>query len=823
MRLITKTVTALVFSALFSKAGAIEPFVVEDIQVEGLQRVELGTFFTELPIRVGETLDDARAPGIIRAIHQTGNFEFVKLEKKGNTLKIVVVERPVITDIILKGNKVLKSEQLLEGMENAGISKGEVLDSFVLEKIEQEIAKQYYSNGHYHINVEKKLAELSRNRVQLHITINEGGSAKIKEFNIVGNDLFTDEKLLSQFELTTGGIFTFFTDDNKYNSDTLEKDLETLTSYYKDRGYLEFKINSTEISLANNEEDIYITIVIEEGEIYTVSEIDILGDFTLDVDMLRSMIPLKAGDTYSAAAMAFAEEQIKSLLGVYGYAFAEVRTIPEVSKDTPEAKLIVLVEPGERHYVDRITFEGNTSTNENVLRREVRVQEGGSLSSTLVERSKIRLQRLPYIENVQVETVKKEGTTDRADVMFKIKERSAAQISGGLGYNDFYGMTVNGELSHSNFLGSGNSVGLGLNVNKAIKSVRLSYTDNYFTQDGVALSTNLNYSETDYGKLNLIAQSMDTLGLGSTVYIPTGEYSTFSLGFNASKNTITSPVTNSQRVIDFFDLLGYDARLDSVVDFDIFSLNFGYTINSLNRAIFPSRGNRHRYGLEVGTAVGDLEFYKATYDYNFYFPFSDNDWIFSIRGGLGYGDGYGDTEGLPYFQNFYGGGSSSLRGFETNTIGPRDIQRVRSTQTVPSPIPGGGNTTIILPSEYDRLYIGRYSVGGNARFLNSFELIFPTPFIEDTSNVRTSFFVDVGNVWDTKFDAAKFEGLDIEPNSILPFVPDYSDYKNYRASYGISLQWYSAMGPLQFSLSRPLKSEPYDDSETFTFSIGQTF
>ncbi|ACV27314.1 outer membrane protein assembly factor BamA [Kangiella koreensis] len=823
MRLITKTVTALVFSALFSKAGAIEPFVVEDIQVEGLQRVELGTFFTELPIRVGEKLDDARAPSIIRAIHQTGNFDFVKLEKEGNVLKVTVVERPVITDIILKGNKVLKTEQLLEGMENAGISKGEVLDSFVLEKIEQEIAKQYYSNGHYHISVEKKLAELSRNRVQLHITINEGGSAKIKEFNIVGNDLFTDKKLLSQFELTTGGMFTFFTDDNKYNSDTLEKDLETLTSYYKDRGYLEFKINSTEISLANNEEDIYITIVVDEGEIYTISGIDIIGDFTLDVDMIRSMIPLKAGDTYSAAAMAFAEEQIKSLLGVYGYAFAEVRTIPEVSKDTPEAKLIVLVEPGERHYVDRISFEGNTSTNENVLRREVRVQEGGSLSSTLVERSKIRLQRLPYIENVQVETIKKEGTTDRADVMFKVKERSAAQISGGLGYNDFYGMTVNGELSHSNFLGSGNSVGLALNINKAIKSARLNYTDNYFTQDGIGLSTSLNYSETDYGKLNLVAQSMDTLGLGSTVYIPMGEYSTFSLGFNASKNTITSPITNTQRVIDFFDLLGYDARLDSVVDFDNFSVNLGYSINSLNRSIFPSNGSRHRYGLEVGTDVGDLEFYKATYDYDYYFPLSDNGWIFSIRGGLGYGDGYGDTEDLPYFQNFYGGGSSSLRGFETNTVGPRDLQRVRSTQSVPSPIPGAGNTTIVLPSEYDSLYIGRYSVGGNARFLNSFELIFPTPFIEDTSNVRTSFFVDVGNVWDTKFDPAKFQGLSIEPNSILPFVPDYSDYKDYRASYGISLQWYSAMGPLQFSLSRPLKSEPYDDTETFTFSIGQTF
>lgn len=292
MRLITKTVTALVLSALFSKAGAIEPFVVEDIQVEGLQRVELGSFFTELPIRVGETLDDARVPGIIRAIHQSGNFDFVKLEKEGNTLKAIVVERPVITDIIIKGNKVLKTEQLLEGMEGAGISKGEVLNSFVLEKIEQEIANQYYSNGHYHISVEKKLAELSRNRVQLHLTINEGGSAKIKEFNIIGNNVFPDNKLLSQFELTTGGFLTFITDDNKYSSTTLEKDLETLTSFYKDRGYLQFKITSTEISLANNEEDIYITIVVDEGEVYTISELDVLGDFNFDVETFKNLIPL---------------------------------------------------------------------------------------------------------------------------------------------------------------------------------------------------------------------------------------------------------------------------------------------------------------------------------------------------------------------------------------------------------------------------------------------------------------------------------------------------------------------------------------------------
>lgn len=824
MHLIKKTVTALVLAGLFSKAQAIEPFVVEDIQVEGLQRVSLGTFFTELPIRVGETIDDSRAPSIIRAVYRSGNFDFVKLEKDGDTLKVIVAERPIISDIILDGNKVLKTDQLTDGMKNAGIAKGEVLDSFVLDKIEQEISNQYYSNGHYHLSVEKKVVELSRNRVQLRIDIKEGGSARIKEFNLIGNNVYQDEELISQFELTTGGFFTFISDDDKYSSVTLEKDLETLTSYYKDRGYLKFNIDSTDISLSENAEEIYITIGMSEGEIYNVSEIDILGDFTVNEDLIRSLIPLKTGDVYSAAAMTFAEEQIKSLLGLYGYAFAEVRTVPEVIDDTAEAKLSVLVEPGERYYVDNVTYKGNVTTDENVLRREARVLEGGALSSAQVERSKIRLQRLPFIEEVKVDTVKKENKSDRADVNFTVKERNAAQISGGLGYNDFYGFSLNGELSHSNFLGTGNSASIGVSTNKAVKSANISYRDDYFTQDGIGLSTSLNYSETDYGKLNLIAQSLDTIALGSTLYFPTGEYSSFSTGARVSTNSLTSPVTSSQRVIDFFSLLDADARIDSEVEFDIVSVNFGFRYNSLNRSIFPSKGVDHNWRLEVGTEIGDLQFYKATYDYGYYFPITnDNDWIFSLRGSLAYGDGLGDTPTLPYFTNFYAGGSGSLRGFEGNTVGPRDIQRVRTSVAVPGTVPGTGNTTVFLPEEFDRVAVSRYSIGGNAKFLNSFEFIFPTPFVEDNSNVRTSFFVDVGNVWDTKFESSRFENLQVDPNSALNRVPDFGEPGNFRASYGISLQWYSPFAPLQFSLSRPLRSEPYDDTETFTFTIGQTF
>ncbi|NVK22762.1 MAG: outer membrane protein assembly factor BamA [Kangiellaceae bacterium] len=824
MRFITKTVTALVLSALFAKANAIESFVVEDIQVEGLQRVELGTFFTALPIRVGETLDDARVPSIIRSVYKTGNFDFVKLEKEGNTLKVIVAERPVISNIIITGNRVLKTEQLQDGMRNAGVVKGEVLNSFVLEKIEQGITDQYFSNGHYHIEVDKQIIELSRNRIQLKIDIKEGGKAKIKEFNIIGNNVFSDEELLAQFELSVGGLFSFLTDDNKYSSVVLEKDLETLTSYYKDRGYLKFEISNTDISLSDNAELVYVTIALNEGEIYKISEINVLGNSKVDEELIRKVIPISEGDSYSAAAISFGEEQIKNVLGIYGYAFPSIRTVTEIIEDTNEAKLIVAVDPGERQYVNNITFEGNVTTDENVLRRELRINEGSALSSSLIERSKLRLQRLPFIEEVTIDTPRVENEPSKANLNFTVKERSAAQIGGGIGYNDFYGTSINGELSHSNFMGTGNSVAININTNKAVKTLRVNYTDNYFTDSGIGLSTNLNYTETDYGKLNLISQSLDTLGVGAVLYFPLSEFSNFSAGFMASTNKLTSPATSSQRVIDFFELLGADSSVDDEVDFDQFSLNLGYGYNTLNRAIFPTNGFSHNLGLEVATEIGDLEYYKATYDYNYYFPLSKgNDWIFSVRGGLAYGEGFGKTSQLPYFSNFYAGGSGTMRGFETNTIGPRDIQRIRTTQTISSPLPGQGNGTVVLPAEYDLISVRNYSIGGNARFLNSFELIFPTPFVEDSANVRTSFFVDMGNVWDTKFNVDEFSSLGIHPTSVLLEVPDFSDYKNYRASYGISLQWLSAFGPLQFSLSRPIKSESYDQTETFSFTIGRTF
>ena len=628
-------------------------------------------------------------------------------------------------------------------------------------------------------------------------------------------------------ELTTGGIFSFITDDTKYSSTQLEDDLETITSYYKDRGYLKFSVLPSQIALSQNQDDVYITINVSEGTVYSINQIKFAGELKNSQETYERMYPLSAGDKYSAAAATFAEEQIKILLGYTGYSFAEVRTFPEILEETNEVDLTVFIQPGERYYINNVNFSGNVTTDESVFRREVRLQEGRPLSSQLVDRSKLRLQRLPYIEDVNVEIVKTDEV-GKANLEFDVKERNAAQVSASLGYNDFYGAQVQGELSHSNFLGEGYNFGLRLNQSKAVKSISLNFTDPYLIDDTIGLSTSLGYSTTDYSKLGISTgqQSIDSLSLGNTLYLPISEVSSLSFGFNYQSSTLNTPIGSQlrdQRILDFFELLGHDARFEDSVKYKVITATTGFQYSTHNRSLYPTSGTSHSLRLDVATPLGDVEYYKATYDFDHYLPISDG-WIFLTRASLGYGEGLGDTDRIPYFSNFYAGGSGSLRGFETNTIGPKSISRQYQTVSVPSPIPGDNPTQIILPPEHDILHINnRYSVGGNAKFMTSLELIFPIPFIEESSSVRTSAFIDVGNVWDTEFDPTKFDGLAIAAGSQGSEVLDYSKASNYRASYGLALQWYSPMGPLLFSISRPIKEQLYDESETFSFTIGQTF
>ena len=825
MKILFKRLSLAVILALGSTPMlAMEPFVVQDIEVRGLQRVELGTFFTYLPLRVGETIDDVRVPQIIRTLYREGAFESVKLQRDGNKLVVIVEERSTIATITFEGNKQIKTEQLEEGLKPMGFAKGEVLNPSMLTQIVQELEQQYFSHGKYSVRITHKVVKLPRNRVDVRFKVVEGDAAVIGAINIVGNQVFTDLELLQQFELTTGGWFSFFTDDNQYAKEKLSGDLEKLRSYYLDRGYLKFQVSSTQVAISPNREQIFITINVTEGEQYKIKDIKFVGELVVTEEQLRQMLPTQAGDTYSAAAFTFAETNISRLLGLYGYAFANVTTAPTPNDETKEVDVTLMVQPGKRTYVRRISFSGNETTNDHVLRREMRMMESGPFSTDLVDRSKTLLERQPFIEEVTIETPKVEGTDDQVDVEVKVKERNAGTFNAGFGYSDFYGLQFTAGVSHENFLGSGNRVGFNISESKAVKNYDISFTDPYITVDGVSLGTRVYYRETDYGELNLAGQALDTVGLKMSLGIPYSEVSRFTFGLGIQDSTFqTGGSTSVLQLQEFFERVGQDISVEPDFDYSYLTAELGWMRNTLNRGIFPDRGTSQSLSVEASVPGSDFQFYKAQLDLKYYFPIAEG-WSFLVRGNLAHGDGYGDEVEnfkLPYFENFYAGGQGTVRGFERNTIGPREIIRQPRTVTgLPGSDPGDIGIPVVLPPEFDSILVGSRGVGGNTRALAGLELIFPTPFADGNRSVRTSLFVDAGHLWDTEFDRTRYSYL--QPADYAA-IPDYSDAHQYRIAGGLSLQWLSPMGPIGFHFSRSIREQEGDDAENFGFTIGQTF
>ncbi|TQV75405.1 outer membrane protein assembly factor BamA [Aliikangiella marina] len=808
---------------LAAEASLEDGFVVEEIDVNGLQRMELGTFFNLLPLQVGEKLDSARVPTVIRAIVSSNSFEDVRVFRDGNKLIFDLKERPTISDITIDGNSDIKTEQILDAMRRQNFAKGEIFDPAAIKGIKLGMEEQYFAHGKYSVKIEDKIIKQSRNRVLVKFDVNEGDPAKIEKISLVGNSVYDDEELLGQFELSEGVWWAFFSSADQYSREKLSGDLETLRSYYLDRGYLKYNNTSTQVSISPDRKGIYITINVDEGEKFKVDKIVFSGDLIMSKEQLKNLMPLTKGDTYSAAAVSFAEEQIKKSLGYYGYAFAKVVTIPNIIEEENKVELTLFIDPGKKVYVNRINFAGNETTNDEVLRREVRVMEGGALSTDAVERSKLRLQRLSYLEEVEVETPKVEDKEDRVDIDYKVKERSAGTISGGIGYSDGFGASINANVSHSNFLGSGKRIQVGINKNRYSESYRADYFDPYFTIDAISAGIGLEYVVTDFGEFNfsLGAGTLDTTRLSGNLGYQLNEVSGINFGLSFQDSELKAGrYTTSQQVIEFFESENQDIRIDPNYDYFLTRASVGLSRNTLNRGIFPTRGTSQTLSLAATTPGSDLEFYKVTYDLSHYIPIAQG-WTFLSRFRLAWGDAYGDTEKLPYFENFSAGGSGSLRGFESNTIGPRVIERFSGSTSGPIPTDGGqGQVSVGLPSADDEIFISRRTTGGNARILGSLELIFPIPFAEESNSVRTSAFVDVGNLWDTNFDLDNYRELDPVQ---LAKIPDYSEPGTYRVSAGISLQWLSPMGPLTISLSTPLKEEDGDEVEQFSFNVGKTF
>lgn len=826
--IIKKIALAVLLGSLGTSAYAAEDFQVEDIQIKGLQRVALGAALTHIPFNVGDNLNDFRVSQSIKALYKSGHFSDVVVSRDENAVIYRVRERATISAITFDGNKDLKDEQLTESLDSSDIRVGETLDMTVISGIEIGLEDFYHSVGKYNADVKAKVTHLPRNRVNIDFAFNEGDAAAIEQINIVGNEKFSDVELLERIELTYDSPWWDFMAQDRYQKQTLQGDMETIKSYYLDRGYLQYKVDSTQVSMTPDKEAVYITLNVTEGELYTVSEVDFIGDMAGFEKTIRAITPIKTDELYNGALVTYSEELVSKFLGRYGYAYPKVVTIPEIDEENKTVKLVLSVDPGKRVYVNRINFKGNHVTAEHVLRREMRQMEGAWLSNNLVEGSKAWLQRLPYMETVEFETNQLPGEDDLVDIDFEVKEQPSGSFTAGIGYGSTTQLSLNAGVQQNNFLGTGNRLGFSINTSSYSKSANVSYTDPYFTVDGVSLGGNIFYQEFDAGNANLV-EYYKTYGVGMTLGFPINEYVRLSFGLGYKNNGITRLETYEQ-IQKFYEVYSDPNDPDGGLSFENFDVNASISRSTLNRGTFPTAGSQQSLSFKITTPNSDVNYFKLNLDTKWYFPLTrDQRWTVLTKFQLGYGNGYGTVEGndqvLPFWENFRAGGSGTLRGFKSNIVGPRAIYRR------PTSIPGTPDSVgfdVVSPNgcclgpDHDFIQTSPRSVGGNAIVIAGIELIVPTPFLDEgfSNSVRSSFFIDAGNVWDTEFSLADYKDLAaIESEKIA----DFSDVGRYRASAGLSVQWLSPMGPMIFSFARTLKEEEGDDTEFFSFNIGQTF
>jgi outer membrane protein insertion porin family len=818
-------VAGLILSiASFAKAAPNSEFVVKDIRVEGLQRVALGAALTYLPVTVGDEMNSFRISQLIRSMYSSSHFENIQILRDGNTLLVRVTERPTISNIVFEDNDDIKDEQLQQSLNDANILVGEPLDKTVLTSIENGLKDFFYSIGKYNADVTAIITPLPRNRVDLKLLFEEGDSAKIQQINIVGNDTYSDPELLELVELKFDTPWWDFLSETRYQKQTLTGDMETITSYYKDRGYLRFNIDSTQVSMTPDKTGIYVTLNLEEGEQYTISDIELIGDLLGYEDYIKLVLPLTKGELYNQAEVTYTEEFISKYLGRYGYAYPTVTTIPDINEEDKTVKLVLSVDPGKRIYVRRINFAGNISTADEVLRQSVSQMEGSWLSNATLESSKNSLSRLTYMENVDFETVRLPGEEDKVDVNFTVKEQPSGAFNAGIGYGDRTKLSLQAGIQQDNFLGTGKRIAFNVSTVSYQKSVQLSYTDPYFTIDGISLGGSVSYSEFDGSSANLIQYNSKQFSVGSNIGYPIDQFNRINFGLTYSTVELfqNQPFVQTTR---FNNQFVDENNPDAAINYDSFLASVAWSRSTLNRGVFPTAGSSQRASFGVTTPNSDVNYFKTELDGKWYFPLSRNQrWSFLARLKMGYGNGYGDVSGidqiLPFTQHFTAGGSDSLRGFENNTVGPRGVQ-VTPANVITDP-----NGKVILgDNSNDTISISTRSLGGNAMILGGVELIVPTPFVEvDFDNsVRTSLFVDVGSIWDTEFDYERYKTLEVNNSFNNDGLIDYSDPTLYRASGGISVQWLSPMGPMVFSFSKVIQEREGDDSKFFTFNIGQTF
>ncbi len=754
----------VLFGIVFSPSvWAFSAFTVKDIHTEGLQRISEGSVYNYLPLSVGDTLDEAGSVNAIQSLFKTGFFKDITLKKSGDTLIVSVVERPSISEIEIEGNDDISTEQLTDALKHIGLEKGRIFNRALLDKIELELQRQYFSQGKYGVKIKSSIEELERSRVNINIEINEGEVAKIKRITIVGNEVFDDEKLKDQFNLSPPTFFSFFTNNDSYAQQKLRADLETLRSYYLDRGYINFNIDSSQVSITPEKEDIFISINVSEGGQYTVGEVKFSGDLIVPEDELKALVSIAQGDTFSRQMITESNAKLSEHLGEVGYAFANINPIPEIDKTNKRVDLTFFIDPGKRIYVRKINITGNQKTNDEVLRREMRQMEGGWLSTQKVNRSRIRLQRLGFFDGVNVETPVVVGSSDQVDVNYNVVERRSGNFIAGVSYSGDAGILLNASISENNFLGTGKRVSTNIDRSVARTVYSFGYTDPYYTLDGVSRGFRLFSRKTDLGRVNISGYTSNSYG-GSVSYgFPLNEYDTARVELGAERTNVLVNDNTAQVDRDFLN--------ENSNKFNIFRLSTSWSHDTRNRAIFADEGGLLRLSAEASLPGSGLNFYKLSARQSQYFPLTESLTLF-VKGEVNYGDRYGETTALPFFENYFAGGGFSIRGFKANTLGPRDDDNDRA-------------------------------LGGAFKAVGNIELIFPPPFVEEKSkSVRFSAFFDIGNVF-----------------------PDYDDFgvDEMRHSAGISMIWYTPMAPLTFSWAKPLNDEPDDKIERFQFSFGTFF
>jgi outer membrane protein insertion porin family len=774
-----------------------EVFQVQDIRIEGLQRVSAGTVFSALPLSAGDLVDDGDVQAMTRSLFRTGYFDNIQIARDNGVLIIVVEERPAVAEINFEGNKAIKTEDLMKALRDNGLAEGQIFREAILEGMTQELQRQYVAQGRYGAVVETAVEQLPRNRVAINVDVKEGDVARIRHINIIGNRDFEEDELLDEFELQTTGWLSWIFSDDKYAREKLAGDLERLESWYLDRGYLRFAIDSTQVSISPDRESVYISINITEGDIYRVGEVELAGDLVIPEEEVRRLIVLEEGETFSQIQMTNSSELITQRLGNEGYTFAEVQGYPEVSEDDKTARITFFVDPGKRAYVRRIEFRGNTKTADEVLRREMRQMEGASASSALIEHSKVRLERLGFFKEVEVETREVPGTNDQIDVYYSVEEQPSGSVGASVGFAQDYGLVLGANLQENNFLGSGNKVGVGLNRSRFRTNLQFSYTEPYFTPDGVSTGYNVYYRSTDYGEFNLSNYTTDSLGAGLNFGYPLSEVSRLGFGFNLENLTIDLGSFSSQEINDFVD--------DNGDDYNIFTVSLNWNKSTLNRGIFATRGASQRINLDIAVPGSDVQYYRLSYSAQYFQPITDS-LTLRLRTELGYGDAYGSTSRLPFFKNFYGGGFGSVRGFKRNTLGPQDTPAL-FCRSAPDGQPVNGT----CPDGSDPVPVDDPDpFGGNILVEGSAEVIFPLPFLKDQRSVQAAFFIDAGNVFDTECNESQ----------ISCFEPDLGEL---RYSVGFGGTWLSGFGPITVSLGKALNAGSEDEEEFFQFSLGQTF